>query len=919
MTDKLQPKKKIYQLAKEINISHETLLEYLRKRGHEVKSHMSVVDDAMMHDIMSHFKKDKEVAEKHQRKIQNIRETRKKAETKAAAVKTDDEGPSKTAKKAKADKTEEVTLPVAEPVETVEVPEEEITPVESVEPEIPAVEEISTPEPAPEEPEPVSAEEAPAVEPVVEAEPVAEETTEPVDEVPAAAGPPVPGPKKDAKPELMPRRTPKMGLRIKGKIDLEEVNRAHAILEGTVSPTKESAEEDAKKKKKKKKRIRTEPTVTVPTEETETATKRGKKKKKVRFREVDKGQVDEAIKRTLAEMDEATPVVQRATFKRKRKEKRMIEEQRQQEQIERDRSVIPVTEFVTVNELANLMSVNVAEVIKKCVALGLMVSINQRLDRDTITLVSDEFGFQVRFISELSEDVIVDVPDTDDELKIRPPVVTIMGHVDHGKTSLLDYIRQSNVVAGEAGGITQHIGAYQVAVRGRNITFLDTPGHEAFTAMRARGAQLTDIVVLVVAADDNVMPQTVEAISHAQAANVPIIIAINKTDKPEANPDRIRQQLSEKNVLVEEWGGKYQSVEISARSGKNVELLLEKILIESDLLDLRANPDREARGVVIEAQVDRGKGIISTILVQKGTLNVGDAFIAGVQSGKVRAMYDERGNRVDSARPSTPTQVIGFDGVPQAGDGFIVVENDRVARSISLRRQQLKREQDFHLIHSVTLDDISKKIQEGQVKELKIVVKGDVDGSVGALADSLMKIVHAEVRVNVIHRAVGTITESDVILAAASQAIIIGFHVRPNLNARRLAEKENVEIRLYNIIYDAIEDVRKALEGLLAPERNEEVTATIEVRDTFKVPRTGTVAGCYVQDGKIARGNKVRLIRDGISVFEGGIASLKRFKDDVREVESGFECGISLEGYNDIKVGDTIEAYKIVETQRKLV
>jgi translation initiation factor IF-2 len=452
----------------------------------------------------------------------------------------------------------------------------------------------------------------------------------------------------------------------------------------------------------------------------------------------------------------------------------------------------------------------------------------------------------------------------------------------------------------------------------KSITFLDTPGHEAFTAMRARGAQLTDIVVLVVAADDNVMPQTIEAISHAQAANVPIIIAVNKVDKPDANPERIRQQLSEHNVLVEEWGGKYQCVDLSARTGKNVDLLLEKILLEADVLDLKANPSAAARGVVIEAQVDKGKGIVTTVLVQKGMLKIGDSFVAGIQSGKVRAMSDERGRRIEAAKPSTPVQVLGFDGVPQAGDGFAAVESEREAREISTRRQTLKREQDFRLVRSVTLDDISKKIQDGQIKELNMIVKGDVDGSVGALADSLMKISHEEVRVNVIHHAVGTISESDVLLAAASGAVIIGFHVRPNMNARRLAEQENVDIRLYNIIYDAIEDVKKALEGLLAPSKNEEVTATIEIREVFKVPKLGAIGGSYVQEGKITRGNKVRLIRDGIVVYDGAIASLRRFKDDVREVEAGFECGIGLENFNDIKVGDIIEAYKIVETLRKL-
>jgi len=494
-----------------------------------------------------------------------------------------------------------------------------------------------------------------------------------------------------------------------------------------------------------------------------------------------------------------------------------------------------------------------------------------------------------------------------------------MGHVDHGKTSLLDYIRRSNVVAGEAGGITQHIGAYEVSLdSGKGITFLDTPGHEAFTAMRARGAQATDIVVLVVAADDSVMPQTVEAISHAQAAGVPIVIAMNKVDKSDANTERIRQQLSEKGVLVEEWGGKYQSVELSAKTGKNVEQLLEKILLEAEVLDLKANPDRPARGVVIEAELDKGKGIVATVLVQKGTLRVGDSYVSGVWSGRVRAMFDERGKRLESAGPSQPVQVIGFDGIPQAGDTIVVLPDEREAREISLKRQQLKREQDFRQQRMITLDDISKQIKEGTVRDLPVIVKGDVDGSVEALSDSLMKLSTGEVKVAVIHKGVGGISESDVLLAAASRAVIIGFHVRPNLNARRLAEQENVDIRLYNIIYDAINEVRSALEGMLAPSISEQILATIEIREIFKISHIGTVAGCYVKDGKIARSNKVRLVRDGLVVHEGSLASLKRFKEDVREVEQGFECGLALEGYNDIKVGDIVEAFKLVETKRKL-
>ncbi|MBI5021042.1 MAG: translation initiation factor IF-2 [Ignavibacteriales bacterium] len=924
MTEKSHPKKKIYQIAKEINISHETLMEYLKKRGHEVKSHMSLVDDLMMHDILSHFKKDKEVADKHQKKIQTIRDAKKKADTKTSEQLEVQK--SKLIKRKKVTETkEEPVTPIAETTIVETVPTQIAIPVEVPLSEDQKIKQEETSadvgilsEQRVESTSEVS--EAAEVTEVLEEEIL---TTEEI--IPQSPAPAEEGPKEVVKEkkthEIMRRLTPKMGLKIKGKIDLAEVKRTTDILEGTTKPEQEAASktDEAKKKKKKKKRIKAEPAVVVKEKEEDELLRKAKKKRKLKYREVDQEEVDEAIKRTLAEMDESAPVITRASFKKKRKEKRLIEEQRQRDEQALEASILRVTEFVSVSELSNLMGVSVADVIKKCIELGIMVSINQRLDKDTITLVADEFGFEVKFFSELTEDAVVDIPDEEAELEPRPPVVTIMGHVDHGKTSLLDYIRQANVVAGEAGGITQHIGAYMVSLsETKSITFLDTPGHEAFTAMRARGAQLTDIVVLVVAADDNVMPQTVEAISHSQAANVPIIIAINKMDKADANADRIRQQLSDKNVLIEEWGGKYQCVELSARTGKNVDLLLEKIALESDVLNLKANPNREARGAVIEAQVDKGKGTVATILVQKGKLMIGDPFVSGIQSGRVRAMYDERGHRVDSAGPSTPVQVLGFDGVPQAGDSLIVVDSDREAREISLRRQQLKREQDFRLIRSVTLDDLSQKIKDGQIKELKVVVKGDVDGSVGALADSLMKIFHSEVRVSVIHRAVGTITESDVLLAAASGAVIIGFHVRPNINARRLAEQENVDIRLYNIIYDAIDDVKKALEGLLAPEKKEEITATIEVRDIFKVPKMGTIAGCFVQDGKIARGNKVRLVRDGIVMFEGGLSSLKRFKDDVREVESGFECGIGLDGFNDIKVGDIIEGYKVVETMRKL-
>ncbi len=885
MAETAEKKKKIYKVATELNISHETLVEFLRKKGHEVKGHMSSVDEDMMKDILVHFKKDKDVAEKHQRKIAEIRETKKRAEKKVEEVV---EPPVPHVAPAPAHKEEVVAAapeaPPAEPL-TAEtgVAEEPATPVEG----------------APAEPPPVAA--------AAEAKPV---TTE--------------APKTRKSEVLSPlekQTRAKVGLTIKGRMDLTRHAARPAPGKGAkpAAPGAPLPSDEEHKRKKKKKKVGGKDVPETKAPEVDDLERKKKKKKKIRHKEIDQAEVKDAIKRTFAAMDDA-PGTGRAVLKKRKKKEREEEVARLQEEAQKEEGKLRVTEFLSVNDLANLMHVNVADVIKKCMDLGIMVSINQRLDKDTITLVADEFGFEISFYAEVTEEeVLHETEDRPEELVRRPPVVTIMGHVDHGKTSLLDYIRRSNVVAGESGGITQHIGAYHVTTpSGRDVTFLDTPGHEAFTAMRARGAQITDIVVLVVAADDSVMPQTLEAISHAQAAAVPIVIAINKTDKPDSNPDRIRQQLSEKNILVEEWGGKYQSVELSARTGKNVDVLLEKIGLEADVLDLKANPKRLAVGTIVEAQLDKGKGITATVLVQKGTLRIGDPFLAGIYSGKVRAMYDERGNRLEAAGPSTPVQLTGLDGFPQAGDTFLVTETDREAREVSLKRQQLKREQDFRQIHLTTLDDISQQIKEGQVRELAVIVKGDVDGSVEALSDSLMKTAHKEVKLRVIHSGVGTISESDIILAAASGAVIIGFRVRPNLNARRLAEKEKVDIRTYNIIYDAIDDIHKALEGLLAPEKKEEIVATIEIREIFKVPKVGNVGGCYVQDGKVTRNNKVRLIRDGIQVFDGTIASLRRFKDDVREVEAGFECGLGLENFNDIKVGDIIEAYKIVEAKRKL-
>ena len=644
-----------------------------------------------------------------------------------------------------------------------------------------------------------------------------------------------------------------------------------------------------------------------------------KKKKKKSIREsISEEDVTRAIRETLAGMEDSTASF-RTKLKAKKKLEREEKEQRRIDEIERESTILRLTEFVTTADLAALMGIPAAEIIVKCMALGLMVSINQRLDKDTLTLIADDYGFKIEFLDEQAAQEIEDIIDDEDTLVTRPPIVTIMGHVDHGKTSLLDFIRVANVVAGESGGITQHIGAYHVDLpNGRTIAFLDTPGHEAFTAMRARGAKVTDIVVLVVAADDNVMPQTIEAISHAQAASVPIVVALNKIDKVDANPDKVRQQLADRGVLVEEWGGKYQSAEISAKKGLNINTLLEKILLEADLLDLKANPDRNSRGTVIEAHLDKGKGVLATVMVQKGTLKVGDAFVAGIYSGRVRAMFDERGNRIEEAGPSLPVQVSGFDGTPQAGDLFAVLDTEVEARAIATKRQQLKREQTFKQMRPITLDEISQDILRGGTKELKLIIKSDVSGSMEALSDSLQKLTRDEAKVTILHKGVGPISESDVMLAAASSAVVVGFHVSPTSSARKSAEAEGVDIRLYTIIYDCINEIQMALEGLLSPEIKEDIIGNAEVRQVFKISKVGAVAGSYVLSGKIHRNDRVRVMRDGFMVYNSTLSALKRFKDDVKEVDTNYECGISINGFNDFVEGDIIEAYKQTEVRRKL-
>ncbi len=710
-----------------------------------------------------------------------------------------------------------------------------------------------------------------------------------------------------------------VGPRVVGRIDLplEEKKKATPF-----QPVRTGGDSDFRRKKRRK-RILKEKEVT-PVVKPVTTDKKDKpvakkvlKKRPVRA-QVNEEEVSKQIKETLARLTTKG----KSKGSRYRRDKREAVSQKHKEvvdKIEQDKNILKVTEFVSVNELASMMNVAVTEIISTCMSLGLFVSINQRLDAETMALLADEFGFKVEFVSAELQEAVKEVVDSAEDLKPRPPIVTVMGHVDHGKTKLLDYIRNTNVIAGEAGGITQHIGAYGVILAdGRQITFLDTPGHEAFTAMRARGAQITDIAIIVVAADDGVMPQTREAINHASAAGVPIIFAINKIDKPTANPEKIKEALATMNYLVEDWGGKYQSQEISAKSGLNIDLLLDKILLEAEMLDLKANPDKPAIGTVIESSLDKGRGFTATVLVKAGTLRIGDVMLAGSCFGHIKAMYNERGHRVEVVGPATPTLILGLNGAPQAGDKFNVMDSDREAKDIATKRAQLQREQGLRTQKHITLDEIGRRIAIGNFQELNIIVKGDVDGSIEALSDSLIKLSTPEIQLNIIHKAVGQISESDVLLAAASNAIIVGFQVRPSVSARKLAEKEEIDVRLYSIIYNAIEEIRSAMEGMLMPEVKEEIVATLEIREIFKVTKVGTVAGCYVKEGKITRNTRVRIIRDGIVVYTGELGSLKRFKDDVKEVVGGYECGLNIHKFDDIKVGDVIEGYQEFEVKKTL-
>jgi len=710
-------------------------------------------------------------------------------------------------------------------------------------------------------------------------------------------------PKEEEKVETIKAQTEKLsGPTVLGKIELPK------------EKEKSSAGQDAQKRKRKRiKKVNIEKTGANVAKQ---ARKTGRKDQQKN--EVSQEEIQKEIKDTLARLSgkgKSKAVKQRRAKRDAHAEKREEEMMLQQS----EDMVLKVTEFVTVSELATMMDKNPTDIISTLMSIGIFASINQRLDAETLTMVAEEFGYTVEFVGADVQETIEEEQDDAEDLKPRWPIVTVMGHVDHGKTSLLDFIRDAKVTEGEAGGITQHIGAYNVqGESGRRITFLDTPGHEAFTAMRARGAQVTDVAIIIIAADDEVMPQTKEAINHAQAAGVPMVFAFNKCDREEANPDKIREQLSAMNILVEDWGGKYQSQEVSAKTGKGVEDLLEKVLLEAEMLELKANPDKKAVGTVIESTLDKGRGYVTTLLVEAGTLNVGDVLVAGTQMGKVKAMHNEKGESVKEVLPSYPVSILGMHGPSAAGDRFNVMDDEKEAKGIATRRQQLQREQGIRTTKHITLDEIGRRLAIGDFKELNLIVKGDVDGSIEALSDSLIKLSTEEIQVNIIHKAIGQISESDVLLATASDAIILGFQVRPSLQARKLAEKEEIDIRLYSVIYKAIEEIKDAMEGMLSPDIEESITGSVEVRETFKISKVGTIAGCFVTEGTISRNSQIRLIREGIVIYTGTLGSLKRFKDDVKEVKNGYECGLNIEKYNDIKVGDIVEAFEEVEVARKL-
>ena len=944
---------RLNKLIKKYNIGLQELVAFLRKQGADLDENPNAkISDEYIPALDRQYSKDlalKEASEKVDIKLTEILE---KSSKKQNLKKEEDEEPVMDTTIIRSSTLTGISRPEPAPAKRLEkaepepevletpAPEETVAePIIESEPEAkPVMEIVAEPEPEVQnlpEPEPVPVAEVPeakedtAVETSVEtpAETDAAEDSEPsVDAVP------------EQKVEEQPAQETG-GLKVLGKIDMSQFEKKkpnkkrERINKGSqkVDVGKVGSDSDFSKKNHGQKNGNAKQGQQKPgAQQNNNGKGSNKKKGNDRFKpemteaeqeELQK-QIQKQVKETYAKMNDNKKNNFGAKY---RKEKRELASQRAMEEMQAEaaeKKVLKVTEFVTVNDLATLMNnTPVVKVIGACMSLGLMVSINQRLDAETLVLVAEEFGYKVEFVTAEITDAIEsnDGPDNEEDLVSRPPVITVMGHVDHGKTSLLDYIRKSNVIAGEAGGITQHIGAYSVKLEdGRHITFLDTPGHEAFTAMRARGAQMTDLAIIIIAADDAVMPQTVEAINHAQAAGVPMVFAINKIDKPGAFPDTIRRQLSEMNILVEDWGGKFQCQEISAKKGLNVDVLLEKVLLETDLLELKANPKKLASGAVIESSLDKGRGYLATILVQNGTLHVGDVILSGSYYGRVKSMFNERGQKVMEAGPSTPVSVLGLNGAPSAGEKFNVLADEREAKSIANKREQLIRIQGIKTQKHMTLEEIGRRIAIGNFKELNVIVKGDVDGSVEALSDSLIKLSTEQVRVNVIHKAVGAISESDILLAEASDAVVIGFQVRPSAEARKAAEKEGIEIRLYSVIYDCINEVKDGIEGMLEPEKKEEVTATAEVKQTFKISKVGTIAGCLVKDGKLTAKAQVRLIRNGIVVYTGELASLQRGKDQAKEVPAGMECGLSIERFNDIKEGDVVEAFQIVEIKRTL-
>lgn len=919
---------RLNMVLKEFNISLERAVDYLKGKGITIEQNPNTKVPGDVYDLLfDEFATDKnrkdvsiKVGEEKRKEKEALRLEREREEQR----RLEEEAKKAEVIRARAvlSGPKQVGTIDLNPKKSEEKPKEEAPKKEEKAPEVPAAKQevapVKTEEPSKEE---NPKEEKKAAEEVTKATPAAKETPSSLEVIPGE--------------EKIETKYHKLsGATFTGqKIDLKQFERPAKKKEekkddkksGAVKPQGQNASgtqsNDPNKQRSKRKRIKPG---TQPIQPGSVGAGKGKpdfKGKKAPIIKVEptEEEVKKQIQETLEKLQGKGSKSKAAKYRREKREfhkQRAIDEQQLQSQEEK---ILKVTEFVTVGEIATMMDVPINQVIATCMSLGIMVTMNQRLDAETLTIVADEFGYEVEFITTDIEEAIVEVEDRPEDLKHRAPIVTVMGHVDHGKTSLLDYIRKTNVIAGESGGITQHIGAYSVTLEnGQKITFLDTPGHEAFTAMRARGTQLTDIAIIVIAADDDIMPQTKEAISHAQAAGVPIIFAINKIDKPTANPDKIKERLAGMNLLVEEWGGKIQSQDISAKKGIGVQELLEKVLLEAELLELKANPNKPAVGTVVEAFLDKGRGYVSTVLVQAGTLRIGDYVLAGKHHGKVRAMNDERGKTIKEAGPSTPISILGLDGAPTAGDKFSVFEDEREAKQIAAKRAQLLREQSVRAQKHVTLAEIGRRIALGQFKELNIILKGDVDGSVEALSDSFSKLSTEEVQINIIHKGVGAITESDVLLASASDAIIIGFNVRPMANAKTLADKEEIDIRTYSIIYDAIDELKDAMEGMLSPEMKEEITGTAEIREIFKISKVGTVAGCMVTDGKIFRNSKIRLIREGVVIYTGELATLKRFKDDVKEVSKGYDCGMQIKNYNDLKEYDIIEAFHEVEVRKKL-